>query len=38
MVVGSHRYVTPGNYNVAVKIRNGSGPEIVTESLVRVVK
>ncbi len=38
IAIGSHRYVTPGAYNVAVKIEDGSGQEIVTESLVRVVK
>ncbi|MFI5455660.1 MAG: hypothetical protein ACHRXM_09430 [Isosphaerales bacterium] len=38
VVVGSHRYVTPGVYHVAVKIQAESGRELVTESLVRVVK
>jgi len=38
VVVGSHHYVTPGVYNVAVKIQAASGRDLVTESLVRVVK
>jgi len=37
-VVGSHHYITPGTYHVAVQIQDGRGQEIVTESLVRVVK
>ena len=38
IAIGTHRYVTPGTFNVAVKIEDGSGQEIVTESLMRVVK
>jgi len=38
VVLGSHHYVAPGVYNVAVKIEDGSGREIVTKSLARVVR
>jgi hypothetical protein len=38
VVLGSHRYVAPGVYNVAVKIQDLFGREIVTESVVRAVK
>jgi hypothetical protein len=38
VAIGSHRYVRPGIYNVAVEIEDGSGQKIVTASSVRVVK
>jgi hypothetical protein len=38
VVVGSHRYVTPGVYHVVVRIQNQSGQEILTQSAMRVVK
>jgi hypothetical protein len=38
VVLGSHRYVAPGVYQVAVKIQDRSGREIVTEGVVRAVK
>jgi hypothetical protein len=37
VVVGSHHYGMRGAYNVAVTIQDGSGQQIVTHGLVRVV-
>jgi hypothetical protein len=38
VALGSHHYVAPGVYHVAVKIQDLFGRDIVTESVVRAVK
>lgn len=36
-VIGSHRYVAPGTYDVNVAIRNASGQQVVAASRIRVI-
>jgi len=36
-VLGSHRYVKPGEDRISVQIRDGIGRKIATDSLVRVI-